>query len=471
VEHIFASLSKRQTMLLLTSLASGGKDAVEAYAHLAQEDEELLRYRAGLLLQVPREQRIPFIVQELKRLVTQRRKQLGNADPEQLAAALRHERPVMIEVVMRSLPADLAQATRMALSVTKPIELLREVRPEIQTIIRTRLEDVLRARTPPVGVFRFSDIMTLQQREVLAIGDRMGARVLATAIAGLADEAREAFFAALPPDQRQLAARAAEAGKVKRLTEDDARLVLDIHGGNESPTAGMRSAGAQRLVRAAVAQSPEFASRFVDRHQGGELGKALSRWLKDERHKPVKGDGGRMDIVEQMERLAQKGVIDRPIRLPPPARPSALHRPGTSALPQLGSSMHLPALPKQPGRGSMRQLPAIPSSAPTPPRAPPQRAAPPAVEPSLPGGRLMAPAMQTEESSARRKRESEATTSPRALPLKRVMREGQPLAARRQPVLSPITQPVPSKRPIDRLPGSKTNSGMRSPILKGKKVR
>ncbi len=304
-------------MLLLTSLAFGGSDAIGAYDHLNDAEEELMKHRAAALLQIPRDKRIPLLVQEIKRLVTQRRKQLSSADPKRLAALLKKERSTVVEVVLNALPAELAEAVRNQLGDPAHIKLLRDVKPEVLSIIRWKLEDALRTSGPQVGSFRFTDILMIQQRELMAVADRMGARVLATTVAGLSDDDRAEFLGKLPPDQRSLAARAAEAGASRRLTKKDARLVLEIHGALEDPSMGLRSAGIQRIVRAACAQGAEFAQRLVGRHQG-ELGKVLSRWLKEESTKAVKGDGGRLDIVEQLERLAQKGIVDRPMRLPPP---------------------------------------------------------------------------------------------------------------------------------------------------------
>ena len=322
MEQFFTSLSKRQTMLLLTSLAFGGSEAVAAYEHLDQGEEELLKHRATGVLQIPRDKRIPLLVQEIKRLVTQRRRQLASADPKRLAVLLKKERSTVVEVVLGALASDLANAVRAEMGNPAPVKLLRDVKPEVLSIVRWKLEDALRSNAPQVGSFRFTDLSMMQQREILAVADRMGARVLATAVAGLNDEARTTFLTALPPDQRQLAARAAEAGASRRLTEKDAKLVLEMHGALENPSQGMRSAGVQRIVRACYAQSPEFAQRFAERHQG-EIGKLLNRWLREEKGKPVKGDGGRLDIVEQLERLAQKGIVDRPMRLPPPMKAPA----------------------------------------------------------------------------------------------------------------------------------------------------
>lgn len=428
MEQVFASLSKRQTMLLLTSMAVGGPDAVQAFAHLPADEEELLKYRAPMLLQMPKEQRIPLLVQELKRLVTQRRKQLGNADPEQLAAVLSKERPALIEVVLRSLPSELAEATWQFMGGGRRPELKREVRSDIQAIVRARLEEAIRARTPPLGLFKFSDVLTLQQREVLAICDRMGARVLATAIAGLDEGARVALLGQLPPDQRALATRAAEAGKQKRLAEEDARLVLDIHGGRENPSAGMRSAGSQRLVRAAVAQGLEFAQRFVERHHGTDFGKLLVRWLRDERNRATKGDGGRADIVEQIERLAQKGVIDRPIRLPPPQRPPPPRR-STQARP--------------PPR------PVDQEAVPTPPRQRPRPST------GLPGGKVMAPPVRERAPNASMGEGSQ----------RRVLRDGKPLAREE----SPVVQGVPRRRGSSGESEPPANAPSRSRVIKGKR--
>ncbi|HEY0881335.1 MAG TPA: hypothetical protein VGD87_07385, partial [Archangium sp.] len=176
MEQFFTSLSKRQTMLLLTSLAFGGSEAVQAYEHLEQNEEELLKHRAAGIAQIPRDKRIPLLVQEIKRLVTQRRRSFGSADPKRLAAILRKERPTLVEVVLNAMPADLATAVRVELGNPSPLKLIRDIKPDVLSIIRWKLEDALRSNAPQVGSFRFTDLMTMQQRDIFAVADRMGAR-------------------------------------------------------------------------------------------------------------------------------------------------------------------------------------------------------------------------------------------------------------------------------------------------------
>src|SRR5437764_323728 len=106
MEQYFASLSKRQSMLLLTTLTFGGGDSVEVFEHLPDDDAALLKHRAAMLQQIPRDKRVPFLVQEIKRLVTARRKQLAAADPQRLAQVLQKERGSTIEVVLRALPSQ-----------------------------------------------------------------------------------------------------------------------------------------------------------------------------------------------------------------------------------------------------------------------------------------------------------------------------------------------------------------------------
>jgi hypothetical protein len=154
-EHL-ASLSKRQTMLLLTAVTFGGNECTEAFAHLPDEESEILKHRANALMQIPRDKRIPLLVQEIKRLVTQRRRSLGSADPARLAKVLAGERPALVEVVLKALPSALADAVRNDMPPRDPVKLKHEVRPDVLSIIRWKLEDALKQGSPQVGVFKFS---------------------------------------------------------------------------------------------------------------------------------------------------------------------------------------------------------------------------------------------------------------------------------------------------------------------------
>src|SRR5437867_6342332 len=99
-------------MLLLTGVTFGGNESVNAFDHLPPDDAEVRKHRAAEMLQIPREKRIPLLVQEIKRLVTSRRGDLRTADPEALAALLSKERAALTEIVLKAVPSQLAETVR-----------------------------------------------------------------------------------------------------------------------------------------------------------------------------------------------------------------------------------------------------------------------------------------------------------------------------------------------------------------------
>ncbi|QSQ18680.1 hypothetical protein JY651_25290 [Pyxidicoccus parkwayensis] len=365
MDSFFTSLNKRQSMMLLTAVTFGGQDSLGALEHLPEEEAALLRHRAQEILQIPREKRIPALVQEIKRLVKDRRGQLWSAEPERLAALLQRERGALVEVVLRALPGTLADAVRTHLPPSR-VKLSREVRPQVLDIVRWKLEEVLarEAAAQQAAGFKFSDVLQLQQRELLTVCDRLGARVLGPAMAGLPDAERDALVEPLPPDLRLLATKAVTANAPRKLPEEDARAQLEVHDGLKNLGGAIRSAGVQRLARACVAQSPEFAARMLEKYRG-EFGALIAKWVREERIRPTaRGDGGRTDIVMDLERLASRGLIERPVRLAsqPPPRQSAMLPPPPGARKAAGApSRAAPAAPAD-GRPAPRASMAGPAA-------------------------------------------------------------------------------------------------------------
>ncbi|MCP3060536.1 hypothetical protein LXT21_17275 [Myxococcus sp. K38C18041901] len=371
MDSFFTSLNKRQSMLLLTAVTFGGQESLGAMEHLPTEEGELLRHRAQEILQIPRDKRIPALVQEIKRLVKDRRGQLWTAEPERLAALLQRERGALVEIVLRALPAALAEAVRGHLPPPR-VKLTREVRPQVLDIVRWKLEEALARETgtSESAGFKFSDVLLLTQRELFTVCDRLGARVLGPALAGLPDAEREALLEPLPPDLKLLASKSVAANAPRKLPEEDARAQLEQHDALRNPAGSIRSAGVQRLVRACVAQSAEFAARMVEKYRG-EFGGLIAKWLREERNRqPARGDGGRTDIVMDLERLASRGLIERPVRLatPPPPRQSAVLPPPPGA--RKAAAAAAASRPAAPPAGRDAAPPAGRDAASPPPREP-----------------------------------------------------------------------------------------------------
>lgn len=317
MEHLFTSLSKRQTMLLLSAVTFGGAGAQQSLEFLPDEESELLRARAKELLAIPREKRIPLLVQELKRLVSARRTQLWAADPARVAEVLRHERPVLVDVLLKAFPQPLADAVRLHLPPMK-IRRLREPNAQVLAQVRWKLEEILARTANGQAQFKFSDVLRLQPRELFTLADAVGARALGPAVAGLAEADREVLLAALAPDHRQALQRsvtaANEAGR--RLDEKDARETLEPHGLGSANAGVVRSAGVQRLARACLAQGSDFAALLVEKYPG-DFGRLVGRWIREERARAVnRGDGGRAEFVHELDRLEALGQVTKPVRLP-----------------------------------------------------------------------------------------------------------------------------------------------------------
>ncbi|MFN7135316.1 MAG: hypothetical protein ACK4N5_24795, partial [Myxococcales bacterium] len=197
MDAFFTGLTKRQTMLLLTAVTFGGQQGLEAFDNLPDDEAEILRDRAQQILAIPREKRVPFLVQEIKRNVTGRRgEELRAADPAQVARALEKERPAMVEVILRALPSSLADEVRIA--VSQPVlDLPREVRPELLAVIRWKFEQQLAKAAPPRNAFTLGDLLVLSPRDLQYLADVLGIRYLAGPLSTLPADERDAFLQAL----------------------------------------------------------------------------------------------------------------------------------------------------------------------------------------------------------------------------------------------------------------------------------
>lgn len=140
MDSFFAALSKRQAMLGLTALAFGGARVTESFRHLSPEDDAALRPILEGLLRLPREQRVVFITRETKRQLATGQPKFSSANARQLTEALRHERPAMVDLLLRALPFTLAEAIRAGLPNQPTLKVRRPVKSAVLSILRWKLE-------------------------------------------------------------------------------------------------------------------------------------------------------------------------------------------------------------------------------------------------------------------------------------------------------------------------------------------
>jgi hypothetical protein len=363
-DALFAGLTKRQSMLLLIASAFGGSNGSQSFEHLPDDERDILRECAAKLSGIPRETRVPFLIQEIKRLmVGARGSELTAVDARAVASALESERPAVAEVVLRALPATVASEVRKQ-RVAPPQKPGRDLRPEVLSVIRWHFEKRLESLSPRSATFLFSDVVALSTRELMVLVNEVGARELAPMLASLPPSERAEFLASIPAAERAACLRSATAEgdlgelrarqELKERSQGDARHVV-------------RRVGMQLLARACVGQSVELASRLIEKHKD-QVRRLLIHAVRVERAagRPREPERLQKRVIEQMSQLARIGLIEPPARRQSAPLPAAPPRPRTAR--------ELPPVPPPPGR---RPVPKPRPAAPAPRKVPPQTVSPP----------------------------------------------------------------------------------------------
>jgi hypothetical protein len=346
MEALLSALTKRQAMLLLTAVTYSGQDAALAFDHLSDDEAEVLKHRVKLLMQIAAADRVPLLVGEMRKLLSSKASHLWTVEPGALARVLKHERPALVDALLRALPSAVATPIRELLP-SRSVMARKAIKPEVLNVVHMKLEELLRREAPKRRTFRFSDLRHLSVREVLTLTDRLGVRALGPVLAALDEAALDGFLGQLPPELRSLAAAAAKAAGARKLPPERAAAAIASHGEGLSAPELVRSAGAHKVVRAALAQSPEFCVDLLERNQG-HLGAVFLRWFREEKGMTLqRGDGGRTEAVMELEALAEQGLVDPPLR-PFVARRGTVSGGGPMS-PHTDSSISLPRLPPLPG--------------------------------------------------------------------------------------------------------------------------
>ncbi|HEY3446424.1 MAG TPA: hypothetical protein VGK67_08660 [Myxococcales bacterium] len=349
MDALFSGLTKRQAMLLLTAVAFGGQEGVDSFEFLTPDEAELLRDRAAQILAIPRDKRVAFLAQEIKRLITtETRDMLLFADPKVVSEVLAKERPAMVEVLLRALPSAVADEVRNNLA-QPVVELKHEPRRDVLRVIRWKFEEQLARKVPQITAFSMSDLMVMPSKDLLYLADVLGARSLSNVLAPLPDAEREEVLKKLAPEQRQVASKPVDPSAGRRLNVERARNILDKHFRELEPKRAVRLMGVRRIAKACLAQSGEFAARVIEQHRD-ELGRQLAHFVSEERQKGSRGDpGARDEVLAELAKLATRGVVEKPVRLPPPPM---MKRPSVGEPRELGvATAKRPSAPPRPSGG------------------------------------------------------------------------------------------------------------------------
>lgn len=305
MDQLFAGLSRREAMLLLSACTFAANEADAVLDMLGEEQAEKLKARAAQIEQIPREKRVPFLVQEVKRLLAKRQSaDLRGAEGQWLAHALRKERPRMVGVILRGLPARVAsEVARHSGSRLKGAGTPPAIHPDVLTVIRGQLERKLE-KAPgytPASDRSMGDLTMLSTPSLTLLVDMLGASEIAVAVASLAPEAPGLFAAQLSAiSGRALEEACQNVADEEKMHPDAARDWLAKMGDVQDLKNLVRRAGVKRLARACLAEGPEFLDRIARKHPSS-IGRALASWGKALSRGPADEGDPRPDVLSALE--------------------------------------------------------------------------------------------------------------------------------------------------------------------------
>ena len=298
-------------MLLFTAITFGGQDLDKVFAHLPEEEAQLLKHQAEEILKIPRDKRIPFLVKEMKRLVSSTRGRLGVADPQQLSLILIGESAPMVEVVLRALPVTTADSVRRYLKSRREVRLHREVKPEILNIIRWKLEELIASQIRKGPQFQFADLINLTTPSLILVCERLGALEIAKSLRLISPGKRPAWAEKMPAHVRGTLEKMAQSTGPLMLPEGRLQAVeatLSIKEWNE----GVLTLGIHCIARSALAHSPEYSARLIERHRG-TFGQQLAQAVREERKKTSStAEDERLEVVSQIQSMEREELLNLP---------------------------------------------------------------------------------------------------------------------------------------------------------------
>ena len=102
----FEPLSERDAMLLITTLTVGGRDELKLLDYLPAHKREAIQEKAQALLNVEREKRVNFMVNQLQEALRNKSNRgIERIDPSWLSYELQNESPRVVGSVLISLPS------------------------------------------------------------------------------------------------------------------------------------------------------------------------------------------------------------------------------------------------------------------------------------------------------------------------------------------------------------------------------
>lgn len=263
----FDPLDQREAMLLLTTLTVGGSEELGILAQLEPNSRARLEEKARALLDMPTDKRVPFMVHEMKRALSNRGiRGLEKIDPSWILQGLRGESARVVACVLISLPTPTVRAVlkRLPQGIRKklpPKSDVKRIPPEMVRAVREIFE--MRFEPMPSGSpkgFRFSDVLQLERQDIFTLMRALGLVELGQAFVSVGPMALAEFCRRLPRDNAEeiiLAVRSVphqDLPELKAAQRFLARVVVNFKDTEEL----FQKSGIWRFARASLLETPAF---------------------------------------------------------------------------------------------------------------------------------------------------------------------------------------------------------------------
>jgi hypothetical protein len=271
----FEPLSERDAMLLITTLTVGGRDELKLLDYLPDERRSALQEKAQALLNVEREKRVSFMVNQLQEaLRTKSSKGIERIDPSWLSFELQNESPRVVGSVLINLPSKTIKSVVRRLpaeirGAMPPKRQMSKIKPEILETVQQIFESRF-FPMPNRGVlkeFTFQDLIRFDRTELAIIMRKAGLAELGQAFVSVGKMALIDLCRQLATEQSEeliLAVKKATIGDPMELKSAQrflSRVATDFTSHDDF----FHKAGLWRMAKSCLAEPPAFAMAFSQR--------------------------------------------------------------------------------------------------------------------------------------------------------------------------------------------------------------
>ena len=271
----FEPLSERDAMLLITTLTVGGRDELKLLDYLPAQKRVAIQEKAQALLNVEREKRVNFMVNQLQEALRNKNNRgIERIDPSWLSYELQNESPRVVGSVLISLPTKTIKSVVRRLppairEAMPPKRQMAKIKPKIletvQQIFETRFFPM--PKHGPLKDFTFQDLIRFDRKELAILMRKAGLAELGQAFVSVGKMALIDLCRQLPPEQSEeliLAVKRATIGdplELKSAQRFLSRVATDFTTHDDF----FHKAGLWRMAKSCLVLPQNFAMAFSQR--------------------------------------------------------------------------------------------------------------------------------------------------------------------------------------------------------------